>query len=348
MIHEMDWVGRYTKGTKHYQIAGATVVKIVAPTEPQDRIQISCNDVFESNTFNNACVVSLIDEAPMWSNPNSILYWDFNVKLYHSNGEIDMHHEGISLVSPYSLPFPIYSLSFYSSCAWLRDINGNIRGDIVVRAFDHAGHVYECTKQIGVKWQPDHPEILYFEQWDDVIELNLKNDGASSYNIYYGTESGLYNGIGVVEGNSPVVFNAWDDIKLTGLAPNTTWHIAIQGYNELGSNTLSQDYSIYVQENGNVPSDFVPSICDSIFTLTWSDIALATSYKVYICDEPDTAFYSWTNIATVMLPYYEYNTSEFDKQFFKVVAVNEARQEMTNAILTPDIIRGKASKKKTR
>ncbi|MDY0152876.1 MAG: right-handed parallel beta-helix repeat-containing protein, partial [Candidatus Cloacimonas sp.] len=104
-------------------------------------------------------------------------------------------------------------------------------------------------RYIHLSYPPDAPQIVSVTQVDDALQFELGADGATSYRVYYDTDAGVpYNGAGALEGQSPVFFNAWDDIKLTGLAPGMQWYIAIKAVNSAGESPISNEY-LYTPAN---------------------------------------------------------------------------------------------------
>ncbi len=345
-VHEIDWEYGYINWSDflQYDISDVTVVQLTTPATQVDRIQL---DSGSSSVYDDTMIeyeFSFIDEGP---EVNNIETWHAEARFYHSNGALRQGtwEEGYnSNVNTCIQDVDLWSENYQ----WVRNPYGEVRGDIVVTAIDYNGNKYIFTKEIGVITTPDLSQVLDFMQTDNSLAFSLANDGATSYYIYYGTNAnGPYNGTGALEGNSPVLFNAWDDIKLTGLTPNTNWHFAIKGYNGLGENLISQDYEVFVQDTLSVPTDVTIVRSGDNMHITWVGDSLATGFDIYVSDDPYASFDLWANIATVTEPYYDFEAAAIDKQFFIIVAVSGVRNDVidkTVPIMSPNKTRIKNKK----
>lgn len=215
----------------------------------KDRIEIRVGDSVLTEQTITHYKSTFIDVKPFVDN---IVQWTWKITLYHEEGEIcvkaykDKGTKDKGVYHSY-MDFEVPVLS--SKYDWIRNPDGYVRAVIIVTAIDKKGKRYIGGKEIGISTKPRNAALSDSMKVINVLTLNLDNDGSQYYLIYYDTDTGEpYNGKGALEGDSPVRFNAWDDIELTGLKTNTTWHIAIKGFNDLGEGPLSKDYSVYVKE----------------------------------------------------------------------------------------------------
>lgn len=90
--------------------------------------------------------------------------------------------------------------------------------------------------------------------------LNTENDLAGYY-IYYGTESGNYNGTGADQGDSPIVISTFETYKITGLEEATQYFFAISAFNTAGmESALSNEVMVITTSaeltNTNIPDEY--------------------------------------------------------------------------------------------
>ena len=73
--------------------------------------------------------------------------------------------------------------------------------------------------EAGIGWGVNSPEPL------------------TGYKLYYKVRESsaqFYEGTGLNEGSSPILLDKVTTFKMTGLAPNETYHFVLTGYNERG------------------------------------------------------------------------------------------------------------------
>lgn len=82
-------------------------------------------------------------------------------------------------------------------------------------------------------------------EWKPNMERDL-----AGYKIYYGTSSGIYDGIGADQGNSPVILSTLNKFDITGLQPNTKYYFAVKAFDTSGNESdYSSEVSSGVSQN---------------------------------------------------------------------------------------------------
>ncbi len=244
-MHYMNWDGNYTYANKNYFIHAVTVVIPDGPVGIEDYIAIT-NDVSNFNQNSYQTFNAIFSDANPENPPDYIVTWSWELKAYHENGTYVINQATTTgnNSSSWSVNIPNLSINYN----WLRDQNGSVKCELILLATDSDNINHSIVKDIGINKEPSTAQILGIYQNDNIVNFNTSNVGATGYYLYYDTNSGFpYSGTGAVEGSSPVFFNAYDDIKLTGLTPNKTWHFCIKGINGIGEGPYSQNYSQYVQ-----------------------------------------------------------------------------------------------------
>ncbi|MFB5678395.1 cadherin-like beta sandwich domain-containing protein [Paenibacillus terreus] len=126
-------------------------------------------------------------------------------------------------------------------------------------------------------------------------------DGATGYNIYQGTASGVYD--------SPIasVSGAVYNYDVTGLANGTTYYFAVQAVNPGGDSAFSNEISATPQVSApDVPVLQEPVAGDAQVDLKWTAVEGANGYKIY--QSLNSGSYD-TEIATVTRSVYQYSAT---------------------------------------
>ena len=250
--HEMEWNGTYNYANYNFYIHAVTVFKISNPvsTEDEDYITIN-NDVLNFDQNTNQTFYSAFCDVNPETPTEYIVSWNWTLKAYHETGVFTIN-QGTTYgdnSSSWNVFIPFLSNSYN----WLRDTNGRVKCDLLLTATDCNNSLYSTVKEIYINKEPSAPQILGVSQSNNTLNFNISDVGATGYYLYYDTDSGFpYSGTGALEGSSPIFFSAYDDIKVTGLAPNTNWNFCIKGINQIGEGPISQNYVQYVQYGNTI------------------------------------------------------------------------------------------------
>jgi len=97
--------------------------------------------------------------------------------------------------------------------------------------------------------QLDVPTRLDAEVGDGEIEVSWKKVPDARYKVYYGTESGEYDGDDADEGDSPIKVKT-NHITLSGLKNDREYFIAVSAINSDGETALSKEISATPKDGG--------------------------------------------------------------------------------------------------
>jgi fibronectin type 3 domain-containing protein len=135
--------------------------------------------------------------------------------------------------------------------------------------------------------------------------------GATSYEVQYGTSSGVY--LASITGvTSPYT--------LTGLNPNTTYYISIKASNTVYAGTAVSSNERIVATPTSAPSSLTASASPGQTLLNWSSVTGATSYNIYRGTTSGT--YSLIKSANVSLDYTDTTIIDGTQYYYVVRAFN--------------------------
>ncbi|BCS52203.1 fibronectin type III domain-containing protein [Geobacter sp. SVR] len=154
---------------------------------------------------------------------------------------------------------------------------------------------------------------------------------ATSYNVYYGTASGITKGSGTKLTNvsSPAV--------LTGLNDGTTYYCIVTAVNSAGESAAS--VQVAAATVSATPSPVIPPVPGSVTatgganqaTLTWAASSGATSYNIYWSSTSGVTKANGTRVSGVTSPYVKTGLSAGSTYYFIVTAVNSAGESAASA-----------------
>ena len=162
--------------------------------------------------------------------------------------------------------------------------------------------------------------------------------GASSYNLYWSTTSGVTPATGTkIEGvTSPAV--------QTGLSASTTYYYIVTAVNSAGESATSSQAAATTLDS--IPAPTVPAAPTGVgavggasgVTVSWSAVSGATSYNLYWSTTSGVTSSTGTRIAGVTSPYVHTGLSAGTSYYYIVTAVNSAGESAasTQASATTD------------
>ncbi|PCH92893.1 MAG: hypothetical protein COB85_07705 [Bacteroidetes bacterium] len=174
---------------------------------------------------------------------NFVVSWLWDIRLLHSSGFYDLkaNTSGSQSDAGDFSSYTINSAFTLPNLDWTIDGNGNIVGVVLGRSEDDQGSFNSDSKIIGVTQPPQKPAIDIEQLSCTSVKLIYASAGASSYEIYYGTSSGVYTGTGITQGNSPINTGTATSITLTGLTSGQLYYFAVKGVNTEGSSGFSDE-----------------------------------------------------------------------------------------------------------
>ncbi len=208
----------------------------------------------------------------------------------------------------------------YNLCYWAADVRFNYR---------------DTCYTIKVANHPATPVIEGAIEGEEQVELTFGGAGATSYRIYYDTDTGPpYQGTGADQGSSPIELSVdstvTKTVTLTGLTNGQTYYFAVKGYN---SNTDEEsNYSVEVSATPNIfppptPENFAASINSAGFVqLVWeendSSTAEAAGFVIFRSQTSGSGFSAIDSVVTESFT--DYTVSPNVTYYYKVQAYNSA------------------------
>jgi fibronectin type 3 domain-containing protein/DNA-binding protein YbaB len=157
-------------------------------------------------------------------------------------------------------------------------------------------------------------------------------DGATSYNIYYGTAPGLTTASEHVQ----TVTNSYLQPNLTN---GTTYYYRVSAVGAVGESPLSIELSVVPQIPApSMPDGVTATAGDTKVTLAWSSVPTATSYNIYWATTPGVTKDS-NKLENKTSPYLHDARTNGVTYYYRVSAVNVGGESLLSAEVsaTPQI-----------
>ncbi|HEY6837296.1 MAG TPA: fibronectin type III domain-containing protein [Geobacteraceae bacterium] len=156
--------------------------------------------------------------------------------------------------------------------------------------------------------------------------------GATSYNIYWSTATG------VTTANGTKIANATSPYVQTGLTAGTTYYYVVTAVNSAGESAPSAQASAAT----NAPVPVVPAAPTGVtatggtqqVTVSWSAVSGATSYNIYWSTTSGVTKTSGTKITGATSPYLQTGLADSTAYYYIVTAVNSAGESAASAQAT--------------
>ena len=146
--------------------------------------------------------------------------------------------------------------------------------------------------------------------------------GATSYNLYYATESGVSTASGTKISSTTTPY------VQSGLTAGTAYYYIITAVNSAGESSASIQVSASTTAAPAVPT--VPAAPSGVITsggtkqvtISWNAVSTATSYNVYYASSPGVTKANGTKLANVVTPAVQTGLSDASTYYYIVTAVN--------------------------
>jgi fibronectin type 3 domain-containing protein len=155
--------------------------------------------------------------------------------------------------------------------------------------------------------------------------------GATSYNVYYSTVSG------VTTSNGTKISNAVSPSVLASLAAGTTYYYVVTAVNSAGESVASTQVSAITLSA--TPAPTAPAAPTGVtatggttqVSVSWSAVSGATSYNIYYSTTSGVTKANGTKIAGVTSPYVQAGLTAGTTYYYIVTAVNSAGESAASA-----------------
>lgn len=152
--------------------------------------------------------------------------------------------------------------------------------------------------------------------------------GATSYNIYWSTASG------VTPANGTKISNATSPYLHTGRAASTTYYYVVTAVNSVGESAPSPQVSATTTSAATVPA--APIGVSAVggsnqVTISWAAVSGATSYNIYWSTTAGVTPATGTLIANATSPHLQTGLTAATTYFYVITAVNAAGSSLPSA-----------------
>lgn len=192
--------------------------------------------------------IEFVDEYPT-SPP---VDWSFKMILYGQDGEYIYYQDIGNGPQPQTWQFDAPLLP--QDNRFVRTENGEIKGRVFVETVDIYGWVNDISRAFKIKKEPSQPLFHIQSSGVDEIDLHFQNDlnGATTYEVYYDDDPNPpFNGIGLDQGESPILTSNVSSLNLSGLNQCTDYYFAIKAINSYGESELSDVKKVVVFDTPN-------------------------------------------------------------------------------------------------
>ena len=155
--------------------------------------------------------------------------------------------------------------------------------------------------------------------------------GATSYNVYYGTSTGVTAATGTL------VENVTSPADVSGLTNGTTYYFIVTAVNGGGESDASAEVSAVPSANPAPasPAGLTATPSDGAVTLTWDSVTDATSYNVYYGTSAGVTPATGTLVGDVTSPADVTGLTNGTLYYFIVTAVNANGESTPAAVFAP-------------
>jgi YVTN family beta-propeller protein len=191
------------------------------------------------------------------------------------------------------------------------------RIDSVNSAGSTTGNVWSFQTETAPTTPPSAPSGVYASAGNQQVTVSWNNvSGATSYNIYWSTVSGVTKATGTkISGvTGPYVH--------TGRTNGTTYYYVVTAVNSYGESSESSQVSATPDTIPSAPSGVSATAGNTQVTINWNNVSGATSYNVYWSTTSGVTKATGTKISGVTSPYVHTGRTNGTTYYYVVTAVN--------------------------
>lgn len=192
------------------------------------------------------CSADFEDFDPDPQDPDYMTSWNMTMKIFSNEGEYEYVNIDQTCCSSYA-DWYFTAPNLPTNLSFFRNEDGQVFGECIISGYDNDGYYHEVDFSFGINKEPETPTIYILPVDENSIKLYVLGFGCKSFQIFYDTDPGEpYNGIGLLQGNSPIIFENSTIIQLDGLEECTEYFFAVKAFNDLGVSDFSDEKSIVV------------------------------------------------------------------------------------------------------
>jgi fibronectin type 3 domain-containing protein/lysophospholipase L1-like esterase len=164
---------------------------------------------------------------------------------------------------------------------------------------------------------PSVPAGVNASTGDRQVTLNWNSvTGATSYNIYWSTFSGVSRSTGAE------ITNVTSPYTHSGLTNGATYYYVVTAIGDCGESSVSSEVSATPGAAPSAPAGVNASAGDRQVTLSWNSVTGATSYNIYWSTSSGVSKSTGTKIANAISPFLHTGTTNGTTYYYVLTAVN--------------------------
>jgi len=192
------------------------------------------------------CSADFYDFDPVQGDPDYMISWNMTMKVFSNEGEYEYVSIDQTCCSSYA-DWYFTAPNLPTSLSFFRNEDGQVFGECIISGHDNDGYYHEVNFPFNINKEPETPTIYILPIDENSIKLYVLGFGCKNFQVFYDTDTGEpYNGTGLLQGNSPIIFENSTIIQLDGLEECTEYFFAVKAFNNMVVSDFSDEKSIVV------------------------------------------------------------------------------------------------------